>query len=46
MVEVEIDKDSGFCFGVVNAIESAERELNDTHTLYCLGDIVHNGLEV
>ena len=46
MVEVEIDKDSGFCFGVVNAIESAERELNATHTLYCLGDIVHNGLEV
>lgn len=46
MIEVEIDKDSGFCFGVVTAIESAERELNETDTLYCLGDIVHNSLEV
>lgn len=46
MVEVEIDKDSGFCFGVVTAIQSAERELSATPTLYCLGDIVHNGLEV
>lgn len=46
MVEVEIDKSSGFCFGVVTAIESAERELRDTDTLYCLGDIVHNSLEV
>lgn len=46
MIEVEIDKDSGFCFGVVTAIESAERELKETETLYCLGDIVHNSLEV
>ena len=46
MIEVEIDKDSGFCFGVVTAIESAERELGNTDTLYCLGDIVHNSLEV
>jgi len=46
MLEVEIDKDSGFCFGVVTAIESAERELSETNTLYCLGDIVHNSLEV
>lgn len=46
MIEVEIDKDSGFCFGVVTAIESAERELRNTDTLYCLGDIVHNSLEV
>ena len=46
MIEVEIDKDSGFCFGVVNAIESAERELKTSKTLYCLGDIVHNSLEV
>lgn len=45
-IEVEIDKDSGFCFGVVTAIESAERELKNTDTLYCLGDIVHNSLEV
>ena len=46
MVEVEIDKGSGFCFGVVTAIESAERELDNTDILYCLGDIVHNSLEV
>ena len=46
MIEVKIDKDSGFCFGVVNAIESAERELKTSKTLYCLGDIVHNSLEV
>jgi len=46
MIEVEIDKDSGFCFGVVTAIESAERELKETDILYCLGDIVHNSLEV
>ncbi|HBK28485.1 MAG TPA: 4-hydroxy-3-methylbut-2-enyl diphosphate reductase [Parabacteroides sp.] len=43
---VEIDKDSGFCFGVVNAIKHAEKELNGTGVLYCLGDIVHNSLEV
>ena len=42
MIEVEIDKGSGFCFGVVTAIESAERELDNTDILYCLGDIVHN----
>lgn len=46
MVEIEIDKDSGFCFGVVTAIESAERELKNSDRLYCLGDIVHNNLEV
>lgn len=46
MIQVEIDKDSGFCFGVVTAIESAERELEKGGPLYCLGDIVHNSLEV
>jgi 4-hydroxy-3-methylbut-2-enyl diphosphate reductase len=45
-IQVEIDKDSGFCFGVVNAIKSAENELDGKETLYCLGDIVHNSLEV
>lgn len=44
---VEIDSDSGFCFGVVNAITKAERELDTSEEpLYCLGDIVHNGDEV
>jgi 4-hydroxy-3-methylbut-2-enyl diphosphate reductase len=46
VIEVEIDKDSGFCFGVVNAIQSAERELRNSDVLYCLGDIVHNSLEM
>lgn len=43
---VEIDEGSGFCFGVVNAINHAEKELDNTEELYCLGDIVHNSLEV
>ncbi|MDR1880907.1 MAG: 4-hydroxy-3-methylbut-2-enyl diphosphate reductase [Tannerellaceae bacterium] len=46
MIQVEIDKGSGFCFGVVNTIRIAERELGNTGTLYSLGDIVHNSLEV
>jgi 4-hydroxy-3-methylbut-2-enyl diphosphate reductase len=46
MIEIEIDKNSGFCFGVVNAIESAERELQKDNPLYCLGDLVHNNLEM
>lgn len=45
-VIIEIDEDSGFCFGVVNAIKKAEEELNDRGSLYCLGDIVHNSDEV
>lgn len=44
--EVEIDDRSGFCFGVVTAIQKAERELDADGSLYCLGDIVHNGSEV
>jgi len=43
---VEIEKSSGFCFGVVHAIEVAERELQDNDELYCIGDIVHNHKEV
>ncbi len=42
---VTIDENSGFCFGVTTAIETAERELQKG-TLFCLGDIVHNGQEV
>ena len=45
-MKVEIDKKSGFCFGVIKAIKSAESELKDSKSLYCLGDIVHNGKEV
>ena len=46
MRQVEIHKESGFCFGVVNAIQSAENELDKDKELYCLGDIVHNSQEV
>ncbi|HLP04576.1 MAG TPA: 4-hydroxy-3-methylbut-2-enyl diphosphate reductase [Paludibacter sp.] len=46
MPNIEIDKKSGFCFGVVNAIAKAEEELAKGGVLYCLGDIVHNGQEV
>ncbi len=43
---IEIDENSGFCFGVVTAIRKAEEELEKSGSLYCLGDIVHNAGEV
>jgi len=43
---IEIDESSGFCFGVVNAIRKAEDALKSGEELYCLGDIVHNNMEV
>lgn len=46
MVKIEIDEESGFCFGVVKAIHKAEEELAEGFPLYCLGDIVHNSREV
>ena len=46
MNNIIIDDNSGFCFGVVKAIRKAEEELAKGETLYCLGDIVHNGQEV
>lgn len=45
-MNITIDPNSGFCFGVVYAIELAEEELNNSGELYCLGDIVHNNKEV
>lgn len=45
MLQIEIDNGSGFCFGVTTAIRKAEEELAEGKTLYCLGDIVHNGME-
>ena len=44
-IQIEIDNGSGFCFGVTTAINKAEEELAHGETLYCLGDIVHNGME-
>jgi len=44
-LQIEIDNGSGFCFGVTTAIQKAEEELAKGNRLYCLGDIVHNGME-
>ena len=44
-MSITIDEHSGFCFGVTRAIKAAEGELTNG-SLYCLGDIVHNGQEV
>jgi 4-hydroxy-3-methylbut-2-enyl diphosphate reductase len=46
MIKVTIDKNSGYCFGVEYAIQMAEDELQESEFLYCLGDIVHNDMEV
>jgi 4-hydroxy-3-methylbut-2-enyl diphosphate reductase len=45
-MKVTIDDKSGFCFGVVYAIEMAEKILEGEEKLYCLGDIVHNNKEI
>ena len=45
-LKITVDPKSGFCFGVVYAIEMAENILKQDDKLYCLGDIVHNNREV
>ena len=45
-MEIRIDDNAGYCFGVVKAIGTAEEELHRDGSLYCLGDIVHNSAEV
>ena len=45
-LKVEIDKNSGYCFGVTNAITKAEDTLKERHELYCLGMLVHNEEEI
>lgn len=45
-LSVDIDKHSGFCFGVVEAIKKAEKYINNDEPIYCLGQIVHNEEEV
>ncbi len=45
-MQVTIDKNSGYCFGVEFAIKMAEDEMENGDKLYCLGDIVHNDMEV
>lgn len=46
MIKVTIDQNSGYCFGVEFAIQMAEDEMEHEERLYCLGDIVHNDMEV
>ncbi|MBI2618843.1 MAG: 4-hydroxy-3-methylbut-2-enyl diphosphate reductase [Ignavibacteriales bacterium] len=45
-MQVTIDKYSGFCWGVVRTLEIAEQELGDSETLYSLGEIIHNPMEI
>lgn len=45
-MKVDIEESSGFCFGVKNAVTIAEDVLRDGGTVYCLGEIVHNDIEV
>lgn len=45
-MKITIDEHSGFCFGVIHAIQTAEEYLQTHDSLYCLGDIVHNNEEV
>jgi 4-hydroxy-3-methylbut-2-enyl diphosphate reductase len=45
-MNIEIEKEAGFCFGVVSAINALEKELKKEKTMYCIGDIVHNNMEV
>lgn len=45
-MKISIDQKSGFCFGVTAAIKAAEDELSRSKELYCLGDLVHNSVEM
>ncbi len=45
-MKVEIEPGSGFCFGVENAVRIAEEALRAGEEVYCLGEIVHNDIEV
>lgn len=45
-MKVDVEQGSGFCFGVENAVAIAENALKEGETVYCLGEIVHNDIEV
>ena len=45
-MKVTIDPDSGFCFGVNRAIQKAEAELEAGNPVYCLGEMVHNQVQM
>lgn len=46
LLNIEIDEGSGFCYGVIRAVEKAEMQLKENGTLYSLGAIVHNNSEL
>lgn len=45
-MQINIDKNSGFCWGVVRTVQIAEEQLKIYRTVYCLGDIIHNPIEI
>ncbi|HOJ36804.1 MAG TPA: 4-hydroxy-3-methylbut-2-enyl diphosphate reductase [Ignavibacteriales bacterium] len=45
-MQINIDKNSGFCWGVVRTVQIAEEQLKIYKTVYCLGDIIHNPIEI
>jgi 4-hydroxy-3-methylbut-2-enyl diphosphate reductase len=45
-MEIEIEKQAGFCFGVTSAIKLSENCLKEFGELYCLGELVHNSMEI
>ena len=45
-LSIEIDGESGFCYGVIRAVEKAEIRLKESGTLYSLGSIVHKNSEL
>jgi 4-hydroxy-3-methylbut-2-enyl diphosphate reductase len=46
MISVTVDESAGFCWGVVRAVQFAEKELDNAGKLYCLGEIIHNPIEI
>lgn len=46
MMSVTVDENAGFCWGVVRAVQFAEKELDDAGKLYCIGEIIHNPIEI
>jgi 4-hydroxy-3-methylbut-2-enyl diphosphate reductase len=43
---VTVDENAGFCWGVVRAVQYAEKELDNAGKLYCIGEIIHNPIEI
>ena len=45
-MNIEIDPQAGFCFGVTRVVNKAEEIIREHGQLYCLGEIVHNQKEI